>query len=768
MKKFLIVLILTTVLFSPILFAGRIFANGDLLNLIYPGYEFYHSALKNGESFLWNPYVLGGFPFSASILGTFSPTFFLAFKYFSTITAYHLLLFVNVLLGAFFMILLLKNFGLSLWAQILGAVAFVASGWNWVADIGIGGAYAILPLVFLLIWKAREKIWPLFAGAGVVGYGLHAVQYNWLAMILVASLAFALFLGRSAFYKFLAMAALGIILGLIQFLPSLLYSKFSARASTLSFAESSVGAVGIFDLPRLFLPNFRLPFVEGSESLLYFGVLPLFFALLAFGLKDRLVRFFAGTLVAALLIAIKYSPLFWLLHQLPIFSAFRGPSRWMFLGLFAASALAAFGLDRVGETSHQWKKSLSYGVAVIGLLILAGALLSSLALSLFKPRLLAFLNDYFKNYIYEQTARLPLEHYQAVILNYFSQAEKLFNFSDPIFLFSIVFLFASILVIVFYAEERPMAKRAVASIVVLNFIFVFPYFLPTIPRGAWVPESAAAAAIKDGRVFSFLPGFTEWSKLVVPHGTDLNQSLKLSAELLAPNINIVYKIPQADAYENLMPRRNARLLALLGSDRATFGEKLVERRLTPEEKAKIFVEYKYLLNILGVRYLTSAYALDESRFTKISKSQVTDHNVSVFLYENETAKPLLYFAQKIQMIQPDELAAYHKIIQIKDADVTVLECDPCPAVSDALEGQVELLLQKHDQLKLKTTNQQAGILVFSQNHLPGWQVLIDGQEAQIYTVQSVFMGLYVPAGEHEVEFNFNFHELFKDVYQRKS
>ena len=324
MKRFLAVLIPIFLLFSPVLVGGKIFANGELFGLIYPGYEFYHSALKSGESFLWNPYGLGGFPFAASFLEMFSPIFMALFYLFSAVTAYHLVLFLNILLGAFFMSLLLKEFGLSFWPQIAGALVFVAGGWHWVTDIGIASAYLILPLLLLLLWKSREKNWPILAGAATVGYAMLTVQYNWLAMISVLALAFSLFLGRTVFLKFLAMGILGAPIGLIQILPSFIYSQFSARATAPQFSQSAVGPISAFDLPRIFLANFRLPYVGASESFLFLGALPLFFMLLALGSKDRLARFFGVTVAAAFLIAVKYSPLFWLIHKLPVFSGLRG------------------------------------------------------------------------------------------------------------------------------------------------------------------------------------------------------------------------------------------------------------------------------------------------------------------------------------------------------------------------------------------------------------------------------------------------------------
>jgi len=47
-----------------------------------------------------------------------------------------------------------------------------------------------------------------------------------------------------------------------------------------------------------------------------------------------------------------------------------------------------------------------------------------------------------------------------------------------------------------------------------------------------------------------------------------------------------------------------------------------------------------------------------------------------------------------------------------------------------------------------------GLLVFSEHNYPGWKAKIDGQPTKVVDVNGIFMGIEVPAGDHEIEIYF--------------
>ena len=47
------------------------------------------------------------------------------------------------------------------------------------------------------------------------------------------------------------------------------------------------------------------------------------------------------------------------------------------------------------------------------------------------------------------------------------------------------------------------------------------------------------------------------------------------------------------------------------------------------------------------------------------------------------------------------------------------------------------------------------LLVLLQNNYPGWKVFIDGNESSIYTVNISFIGVKIPAGQHDIQFKYH-------------
>ena len=43
---------------------------------------------------------------------------------------------------------------------------------------------------------------------------------------------------------------------------------------------------------------------------------------------------------------------------------------------------------------------------------------------------------------------------------------------------------------------------------------------------------------------------------------------------------------------------------------------------------------------------------------------------------------------------------------------------------------------------------------FSQTHYPGWKAYVDGKETEVYEVNGLIQGIFVPAGTHTIQFKF--------------
>ena len=129
------------------------------------------------------------------------------------------------------------------------------------------------------------------------------------------------------------------------------------------------------------------------------------------------------------------------------------------------------------------------------------------------------------------------------------------------------------------------------------------------------------------------------------------------------------------------------------------------------------------------------------------------------LYENKEARPLLYFADgPVKTIQKDEELAYQTLLgESLEGKNIFIECLDCPKELE-VDGKGEIILeqQKNNYVQLITESENSQWLVFSESFLPGWQAYIDGQETAIYQVDSIYMGINIPKGEHRVLFEFSY------------
>src|SRR3989338_9177563 len=769
-------------IFSPVLVGGRVFFNGDLINYHYSIYNFYQQAIQTGESILWNSYNFSGFPtFVGATGGFFSPLNYLAFKFFPFLDAYHWIIFLNLVLGGFFTALLLKKIQVPFWGALIGGITYVFGQWFLIVDITIANAVPILPLLFLLLWRVgKEKDnWLILWGGLVIGWAWLSVNYSWMPIILTAVGIFSLYLGWQAegasfrkYFKipaaFLMMVIVGTAIGLIQLAPAFIYTSFSSRTAGLSFQEAAVGALGPVDFIHFLLPYFRPPFFSEPEQL-YIGILPLFFLLVALLNRSYLVRFFSFLFLGTLFASIKYSPLFWLIHQSPGFQYFRGPTRWMFVGYFAAAMLAGFGIQQfIEEEKTRWKNILLELFKWFGVVIVGFSAIASFIFLFFECKILLFLKTYFDKYFYSKTSGLPIEYYHNFIEKLFFETKELINPFNMKFLFPMLFLIISYFMLRYFYQGRQDKRiflQLAALVIILNFAAVFSFAHQTFSREAFLSEPGTVHFLKTqppGRIFSFLPGYTEFTKLTAPHRPGPKDAFVFTSEMLPPNINLLYQLESADYYDNFMSVKLSRLLALLGSDRAVAGEKLAGLKLTPKEKVQLFEKRKELADFLGIRYIISAFPFDEDIFPKIFEIVVPPHNTPLAIYENKKARSLFYFADRVETVLPDEKNIDKMVNGSLGERGVFIECaENCPEkIPFPGKSTISLQLKNNSSLRLLTESETDAMLIFSQNYLPGWRAYRDGKEVPIYTVNGVYMGVFVPAGNYDISFQYSYWSLF--------
>jgi hypothetical protein len=304
-----------------------------------------------------------------------------------------------------------------------------------------------------------------------------------------------------------------------QIIPTLELVGYSVRGATnYEFATS-------YSMPLDFLPHFIFPLWQGepseginNEYWAYVGFAPLVLATLAVFLRrDRRTIFLALFALGALSLAVgKANPAYGLIYQLPGFSFFRVPARYLLLFVFAGALLCAIAFDELSNRLAHGRKALARwsGVA-FGLLFLFSIWLAETQ---------------------------PIEFWLAAWQ-------------------SLPAIFAAATLIVFILVWRRRVERTLFQVIIVGLVLadltmLAPLFVKTL--GQVTPPANATVVPRSLAAIETMPGD---GRVYTDHYIDA--STPAIRNSLYPNAALIYGKESADAYSSLASARHVLYLSRL-------------------------------------------------------------------------------------------------------------------------------------------------------------------------------------------------------------
>ena len=373
--------------------------------------EFAAASLKSGQGFPeWNPYLFGGLPYIAAMHGDiFYPTFLLRMVM-PTDMAMTWGFVLHLWLAGMMTYAFLRAAGVGFGGALVGGLAYLMSGpIASYASPGHDGKLfvsALFPLVLLLLHLgiAQRRQWSWGALALVIGLAVLSPHPQLLEYLLLGGASYGIYLLRAHddtgarpalrtawldAAKGMGAAAVGGLIGMVQFWPVKEYVNWSPRAA--GGASSGFEHAISYSFPPEELINTALPQFSGlldnywgrngihfhSE---YLGIVVLALATLAFGrgVRRSFTWYLTGLLIVSVLWALGgYTPFYQLVYNLvPGSKFFRAPSTIIFIAAFAMSGLAALGAERLlrKDCSTRWMVGWAVGGALLVLLAVSGGL----------------------------------------------------------------------------------------------------------------------------------------------------------------------------------------------------------------------------------------------------------------------------------------------------------------------------------------------------------------------------------------------------------
>tara|TARA_A200000113_G_scaffold103968_1_gene93426 strand:+ start:1737 stop:4157 length:2421 start_codon:yes stop_codon:yes gene_type:complete len=162
------------------------------------------------------------------------------------------------------------------------------------------------------------------------------------------------------------------------------------------------------------------------------------------------------------------------------------------------------------------------------------------------------------------------------------------------------------------------------------------------------------------------------------------------------------------------------------------------RRL--EQFYKLFLQSKKtsLLDILNVKYV------------------IEEKDGSVNAIENPKNLGIAWFAEKIIFEEnPDSI--YMNLLKFDLRKTAIIENKKNDSIRYSNErriSQIELLKNKPNEKIYNIKSNKPGFVVFSEMFYPGWKAEINNREVELYKVNFILRGLFVPKGDNKIKFYF--------------
>ncbi|MBI4777546.1 YfhO family protein [Candidatus Desantisbacteria bacterium] len=754
-----ILIILTIAYFWKFFFLGFVPMGGDIATYTYPPWYHHYQAktksqnpllsdpvflhyplrelacerLKQGKITLWNPYIFCGSPLFSTNSVSFCPLNLL-FLFLDPLTAYSLILILQMLLSGVFMYIFLRgSLSLGTFGALIGSIVYEFSGFFIVwLEMGILSGF-LLPLILFFIDRAIIKRSIFYTGlaAIVLGIQLLSAFLQIGLFVLLAAAAYCLFrIFSQRDIKAIRYAALifvfGIGLAAVQLIPSYELIKHSHRQPIENYRMLSPlpwQNLITFLIPdyygnpvdynyRFIRGKFRAIFEESglklppphprrgimednyNELCGYIGILPLILALLIFLKRDKNALFFASAALISLLLALG-SPLYHLLfvgvpgcNRLII-------SRFIFLYTFGVAVTAALGSNMLNTKGI---KRYSGGIILLfGLII---------AISLYLG------NKY-------------------VSADYF-------QFLNPSLLTPLLLLLAGGIILLNISRIRgSIIKTAILIIIVFDLFSFGLKYNPFVPRYELYPATPELKFLSDrlqnceekGRIAAF-------------------------EHILPPSINIAYGLETPEGYDAMFPKRYDEFM------------NLVDPYSSGWENVK---EVDYTANRKLLCLLNTKYILTSKKIAAPDLRLVFDGDVKI--YEDLKALPRAFIVPQARVIKGKD-AVFKELLSNKFNPEEYVILEEMPDMTHAethrrrdaqsiVHGEtsssagITKYTPEDVVIKATVTPQSGGFLILSDTYYPGWQVVVDGKRGNIFCADYTLRAVYLMQGEHVVEFRYS-------------
>lgn len=733
-------LIVPTVLFADVIFAGRGFFQRDLTRFYEPYAAIFARVVHSGEFPFWNRWNAAGQPLAAN------PNFnvFYPLKWLVLLPdlrlgfQLHLVLHVHVALAA--MYLLLRSMRLRIATAVFGALTFGLSGifLSYISFPPFLFSVAWLPLVLLFVRRALIRPNLRDGVLASVFFGLQFLAGEPTTLLQTILLCFGYGVHRAldgaerfkSAARNLAMVLLlvagGAMVGAVQLLPAIDSLRDSPRGEGLPFETVALRSMPVIRPVELFYPSFlgrrtHSGALDWGAALykrstgpylmdIYFGLIAAVLAIAGFIERRRGAGLVASLALLSYLLAIgEHTPLLGWLYRAGLLATVRYPEKFILFGIVALIIFSARMFDQVSLGDRQLAR-----VA----LALAG-LVSFVAVTMYA---FSFLSAYGELY----ASLWKIANVRVVdLVVAASRADWLAATARSV---AVVALFGLVL---FRGPHRAW-YGLVAGVVLLELGLGANRALPRMPRD-FFESPGTAGAVRTALGGSRLFHEAHLRELVFGDsrgwwGDDVYWLIRNGLYPRTPPMWEIAGVLESDYDRTHLPatRRFYEALMMSRSDVAGFSPVLLS-----------------MSNVGAI-----ARHVPEEQWRRLDAAEVRKSSPVTFLRYRH--RPRYDFAQRLERARSVEEFVRALKRPYRGPARTFVDFDPFQPAP----GRIVSMEETANRTRLQVISEGKSFLVISETPHRYWHARIDGRPAELLPANIGYQGLILGGGRHQVDMEY--------------
>ena len=166
-----------------------------------------------------------------------------------------------------------------------------------------------------------------------------------------------------------------------------------------------------------------------------------------------------------------------------------------------------------------------------------------------------------------------------------------------------------------------------------------------------------------------------------------------------------------------------------------------------------------LLNMLNVRYIVVDASLppDRDDIAALSRGRrEVFRNEEVIVYENARTLPRAWIVYDVRWAERGAAAPLFASGKIDPRRIAYIEEPPPPLAErdDPSQATARVTRYEPDAMTIATETAAPGFLVVSEVYERGWRGYVDGEPTEVLPTNHALRGMWIPAGEHQVELRY--------------